>query len=104
MRNAAGLSMLKNIDYGMDNDVISDRANELILPIVLRLDVRPMIEAGDHPKDAVLEVAQKLNDGECMELISPFPPVPLIEALRKRGFRVTMQPVEDGIVKTYVDK
>lgn len=104
LRNAAGLSMLKNIDYGMDNDVISDRANELILPIVLRLDVRPMIEAGDHPKDAVLEVAQKLNDGECMELISPFPPVPLIEALRKRGFRVTMQPVEDGIVKTYVEK
>ena len=49
-------------------------------------------------------MAQKLNDGECMELISPFPPVPLIEALRKRGFRVTMQPVEDGIVKTYVDK
>ncbi|MCE5178202.1 MAG: DUF2249 domain-containing protein [Porphyromonadaceae bacterium] len=57
-------------------------------PVTFTLDVRPIIDAGNHPKDIVLTQAEKLLPGECMELISPFPPVPLINLLQNKGFKV----------------
>lgn len=71
-------------------------------PVTFTLDVRPIIAAGDHPKEIVLTEADKLAPGECMELISPFPPAPLIDILKKRGFKVTMLSPEEGLVKTFV--
>lgn len=73
-------------------------------PVTFTLDVRPIIEAGDHPKDLVISQAEKLSPGECMELISPFPPVPLINLLQNKGFKVTMLEPEKGLVKTFVKR
>ncbi|MBK5195587.1 MAG: DUF1858 domain-containing protein [Proteiniphilum sp.] len=73
-------------------------------PVTLTLDVRPIIEEGDHPKEIVLTQADKLLPGECMELISPFPPAPLITLLQQKGFRVTMLPPQEGLVRTLVER
>ncbi|MDY9917949.1 Uncharacterized conserved protein [Porphyromonadaceae bacterium NLAE-zl-C104] len=72
--------------------------------VTFTLDVRPVIEAGNHPKDLVVAQAEKLLPGECMELISPFPPVPLINLLQNKGFKVTMLAPEKGIVRTFVKR
>ncbi len=103
LRKEVGLSDLQHSDSDYDTDV-SESLEMPSAPILYTLDVRPIIDAGNQPRDVVLEYAQKLNEGECMELISPFPPIPLIEALRKRGFKTTVHPAKDGIVKTYVER
>ena len=73
-------------------------------PVTFILDVRPIIEEGDHPKEIVLTEADKLLPGECMELISPFPLAPLITLIQQRGFRVTMPAPEEGLVRTFVER
>lgn len=104
LRKEADLSNLDKIDINEISDELdSPHVYKPNSPVVYSLDVRPIIDAGDHPKDAVLDMADKLTDNECMELISPFPPVPLIEALRKRGFKTTMLPAVDGVVVTYIE-
>ena len=72
--------------------------------ITYTLDVRPIIEAGNHPKDQVLDLANKLKKGDCMEFISSFPPTPLIDLLQKKGYSVTMLAPDEGVVRTFVEK
>lgn len=72
--------------------------------IVHRLDVRPMLAAGNHPKDEVLLQASKLRFGETLEFIAPFLPTPLIELLQKQGFKVDVSIRDNGTVHTYVTK
>jgi len=72
--------------------------------ITHRLDVRPIIEAGNHPKDQVLALVNKLRQGDCMEFISSFPPTPLIDLLQKKGYSVTMLAPDEGVVRTFVEK
>lgn len=67
-------------------------------------DARVVIEAGEHPKDAVLAEAAKLQSGDCLEIITPFPPAPLVELLQKRGFTINMAPPENSVVRTFVKK
>lgn len=72
--------------------------------ITHRLDVRPIIEAGEHPKERVLSLAGELQNGDCMELISSFPPTPLIDLLLKKGYKITMLTPKDGKVSTFVER
>lgn len=91
----AGMETLENAE-----DILSelDAASHDMpySPIVITLDVRPIIDAGDQPRDAVIDSDNKLEANQCMVLISPFLPIPLIEALLKRGFKTTMHPAKDG--------
>lgn len=105
LRAAAGLSSLEeNFCPDSDNSRVPVSSEAPTTPVTHTLDVRPIIAAGDHPKDAVISEAEKLLPGECMELISPFPPIPLIEILQKKGFKVTMLAPEKGIVRTFVER
>ncbi len=103
LRAEVGLSSL--LDASTDNDVQSAASLQMpSSPVVATLDVRPIIDSGDQPKDAVLKSAEELRSNESLLLISPFPPIPLIDALRKRGFKIIMHPPQDGLVKTYVER
>ena len=51
-----------------------------------------------------MKEANRLQAGECMELLTPFPPVPLIELLEKKGFAVTMVEPGDGVVRTFIHR
>ena len=70
--------------------------------ITHHFDARPIIEAGDHPKDAIFDVAKNLKTGDCLEILTPFPPVPIADLLKKKGFKVSMLEPKDGVVRTYV--
>ena len=104
-RKEAGLKTLEdNFCPDSENSAITVSENAPETPVTFTLDVRPIIEAGNHPKDAVLAQAEKLQSGECMEFITPFPPTPLIEVLQKKGFTVTMLAPENGVVRTFVER
>jgi DUF438 domain-containing protein/uncharacterized protein (DUF2249 family) len=49
-------------------------------------DARPYLARGEHPKDQVLASLDALAPGETLELVTPFPPAPLVEAAVTRGF------------------
>lgn len=105
LRKEAGMPELGE-NFCFDGEEPSVAVSEQIAEthVTFTLDVRPIIEAGDHPKDLVVTEAEKLLSGECMELISPFPPVPLINLLQNKGFKVTMLPPEEGLVRTFVKR
>lgn len=105
LRKEAGLSPLgESFCPDSDNIHIPVSQTPPETPVTFTLDVRPIIEAGDHPKDAVLLAAEKLKTGKCMEFISSFPPTPLIDLLQKKGFEITMLAPRDGKVSTFVER
>lgn len=72
--------------------------------VVASLDVREMIERGEHPISIVLEAVEKLNSNEIFELVTSFVPAPLIEIIQNRGFPVFIKKEQDGVIKTYFFK
>lgn len=105
LRKQAGLPSLED-DFCPESDIsrIPVARSAPDAPVTYTLDVRPLIEKGEHPKDIVLHEANKLLPGECMEFIASFPPTPLIELLQKKGFRITMLAPKDGKVSTFVQR
>ncbi|MBI5471307.1 MAG: DUF1858 domain-containing protein [Ignavibacteriae bacterium] len=47
--------------------------------VTQELDVRPMLEAGEHPVNQVIPELHKMPAGRIYKLIAPFLPAPLIE-------------------------
>lgn len=105
LRKEAGQQTLDN-DFCSESDTIhipfSEKAPDKIVTHLL--DVRPIIEAGEHPKNQVVALAEKLQTGDCTEFVSPFPPTPLIDLLQKKGYVVTMLAPENGVVRTFVER
>lgn len=65
------------------------------------LDVRPVIESGDHPIALVLEESDKLLSGEILEVITPFYPAPLVDTIVGRGLKVYSEKLSPNFVKSY---
>ncbi len=72
--------------------------------IAALLDAAPILEAGEHPLNRVMTDLQKLQPGQIYELITPFVPAPLLDAVNKRGFEVWSQKQSDGSVRSYFCK
>jgi uncharacterized protein (DUF2249 family) len=51
-----------------------------------RIDVRPLIAAGEEPLSKIIARLDTLASGEGLLLIAPFLPSPLIEKLQSEGF------------------
>jgi hypothetical protein len=62
------------------------------------------IEAGGHPLGKVMSDIQKLGEGECYLLITPFLPAPLIQKVEEKGFKVSTESDSDGSSKNYIWK
>ena len=62
----------------------------------LELDVRPLFAAGTPPLSTILSAVQRLQPGQALRLIAPFPPVPLYDLLGSRGFTPVAQERPDG--------
>lgn len=63
---------------------------------VMRLDVRPVLAAGDEPFSLIMQAAGRVPDGGTLELTAPFEPVPLYAVMAQRGFVYRTEPREDG--------
>ena len=54
--------------------------------IVRRIDVRPILDAGEKPVGKVMGELAKIPEGKICELTAPFQPAPLIDMAVERGF------------------
>jgi uncharacterized protein (DUF2249 family) len=68
--------------------------------IKITLDARPILASGEHPLQKVIEESSKLQKGEIYEIITPFPPIPMVEKLTALNFEY-YQKTENGLFHTY---
>lgn len=71
--------------------------------IAVTLDARPLLAQGVHPLEKVLKDTAGLKPGEIYEIITPFPPSPMIEKLSDLGFETFSENAE-GLFHTYFCK
>ena len=69
--------------------------------IKITLDARPILAAGEHPLQRVLEESEKLSPGEIYEIITPFPPMPMIDKLTASGFESFSETDSGGMFHTF---
>ena len=67
----------------------------------ITLDARPILASGDHPVQRVMEECATLQPGEIYEIITPFPPMPMIEKLTAQGFENFVETDREGLFHTY---
>jgi DUF438 domain-containing protein len=71
--------------------------------IKVTLDARPLLAQGIHPLEQVIKETAGLNPGEIYEIITPFPPAPMIEKMAAAGFE-THAEMKDGLFSTFFCK
>jgi uncharacterized protein (DUF2249 family) len=67
-------------------------------------DARPMLESGAHPLQEVFQRLRDLPDGCVLDLITPFQPQPLIEAVRAQGWSAWSRKLAPDTVVTSIGK
>lgn len=67
------------------------------------LDARPLLMQGIHPLEQVLHETRDFTPGNIFEIITPFPPAPMIEKMAELNFEVHSIN-EGGLFKTYFCK
>ncbi len=72
--------------------------------IKITLDARPLLAQGIHPFEQVQQECDALQPGEIFEIITPFPPTPMIEKMAAAGFETYSEAGEDGMHHTYFCK
>jgi uncharacterized protein (DUF2249 family) len=72
--------------------------------IKITLDARPLLAQGIHPLEQVQQQCAALNPGEIFEIITPFPPAPMIEKMAAAGFETHSASGSDGMFHTYFKK
>ena len=88
-----------------DLDYLSATPPEWFSPdkVVGHFDATRVINAGDSPMSEVLLYAKRLNSGELFEIRTPFVPVPIIEILKEKGFKVWVEK-KNTEVKSFICK
>ena len=72
--------------------------------IKITMDARPLLAQGIHPLEKVLSDTATLNPGEIYEIITPFPPMPMIEKLGALGFNTHSEQDSSGLFHTFFRK
>ena len=65
-------------------------------PDAVRLDVRPMIAAGQEPFSAIMAAAARVEEGGTLLLEAPFDPAPLRRVLAGKGFTSQGRRIAEG--------
>jgi hypothetical protein len=55
--------------------------------VVQRFDASPIINSGGSPMADILTLAKELQQGEILEIKTPFVPAPIIDMLKDKGFK-----------------
>lgn len=71
---------------------------------ILEFDVRPILNQNGDPLKEITARAMALKAGQCLRLIAPFVPVPLITLLGKKGFIHSTCTIGPDEVHTYFKK
>lgn len=69
------------------------------------LDVRPILEEGTDPFNAIMERLKTLNETEeTLQIINSFEPIPLLTILEKKGYAHETERPDPGVVHTFITK
>ncbi len=71
---------------------------------IVELDVRPILEGGVDPFEAIMGKLKQMSDDQTLLIINTFEPVPLLNILKKKGYDFEVERPEPGIVHTYMKK
>jgi hypothetical protein len=69
--------------------------------IVRRVDIRPMLDAGEKPLGRILKDLSEMPAGQVYQLTAPFVPAPLVDRARAEGFQVWWKHSEGDVVEVY---
>lgn len=69
--------------------------------ITARLNATPIINSGGSPMKEILHLSSLLNQGDILELETPFIPAPIIDMLKAKNFK-TYSIVNNDNVLTYI--
>lgn len=72
--------------------------------MLVEMDVRPTIEAGNDPFKEIMEAIKVLPDDKTLLIINVFEPIPLINHLKEKGYESKTERPEQGVVHTYFRK
>jgi hypothetical protein len=67
----------------------------------ITLDARPLLAMGQHPLERVIKETEELNSGDIYEILTPFPPTPMIEKMEALNFDSFSAPDETGLFHTF---
>ena len=56
--------------------------------VSMRLDVQPILDAGESPMQDILKRASSLSGDAILQICTPFQTLPIIDLLRSKGFQV----------------
>jgi uncharacterized protein (DUF2249 family) len=68
--------------------------------VVIELDVRPAIAAGNDPLGIIMEEVKALQPGQALKIINTFEPAPLIVLLERQGFTSHVNAIAGDLVET----
>lgn len=72
--------------------------------IIITLDARPLLAQGIHPLEMVQNQTAAFLPGQIFEILTPFPPHPMIDKMSAAGFDSFSQLESDGVYHTWFCK
>lgn len=72
--------------------------------VKIELDIREMLDAGEHPVNQVISDLRKLQPGEIFHLIAPFVPIPLIDKTISLDIDHWIDQQKEGLYSVYFTK
>ena len=71
---------------------------------IVKLDVRSIIEGGSDPFNEIMTIEKELKEGQTLEIINSFEPIPLINKLKRKGYTTWTEKDKDGTVHSFFKK
>lgn len=104
LREAAGLAPIEVKEPPAEGSgAVSEMADwAQNIDEILERDVRPDIEAGNHPVGEVVASSLELKGNQALEITTPFKPVPLLKKLEERNFKLWSREVGPDMWKTLI--
>lgn len=105
------LNKLREIGFEIEEgterqDSLEETGKQDLIPQVIRarkvqtIDVRPILEGGVDPFQAIMGKLKTLPYGYALEVVNSFEPAPLIKLLDKKGYASRVEK-EGGVVRTW---
>ena len=71
---------------------------------IVSLDVRPVLSGGNDPFLLIMETVKTLKEGQTLQIINTFQPLPLITKLEQSGYKSWTEQPESGGFHTFFKK
>lgn len=95
---------VKTQKVGLQEKKIDKMSEPKEIKNLVQLDVRPSLDSGVDPFDIIMKAVKVLKEGETLQIINTFEPIPLIRKLESKGYESWTERPEEGIVHTFFKK